>query len=230
MKKLLGAIAVLSLATTAFGDILWNNYQGQDGFDGVDSLSSERNTNVTESWTVDDAVFSAQQFPLGVEVNTIRWIGVRTPGQNLFPLADLIITDASFNKIPIPNGLDQNQPYVVERIIPSTAFPNLEVYEARVAVPNIVLAPGRYYFGARLVGTFFGRNFIATTGNGVIQGQTEGYFQSDFFGFTSFTPASQTFKAGVTDFAYQIEGRPLVPEPTTLVMALGGLLFALRRR
>jgi hypothetical protein len=228
MRFLTTLLGVFALSSAASGDVLWNNFQGPDGFDGVDSLSSERRTEVTESWTVDDAIFPAAQFPLGVEITGIRWIGVRTPGTSLFPLADFAILDSSLNQIA--GAGDDDVSYTVEATLPSTDFPGLEVYRGFVSVPNVPLAPGRYYFGARLVGNFFGRNFIATTGNGAIQGVTQGYFQSVFFGFPNFVPAAQAFKAGETDFAYQIEGVPIVPEPATLLLVAGGALAALRRR
>lgn len=229
MRACIAFVGLLAFAFPARADLLWNNFQGPNGFDGQDSLSSERTTEVLESWTVDDATFSAAQYPLGVVITGIRWIGVRTPG-GTFPQADFAILDSGFNKINVPANGDQDLPYTVEAILPNTDFPNWEVYRGFVTVPNVELAPGQYYFGTRLEGNFIGRNFVATTGNGVTLGIGQGQFQSLFFGYPNFVPASQAFKGGVTDFAYQIEGFAIVPEPMSLILLAGGALAVLRRR
>lgn len=233
-QKVLVAFVAAVLSTVAARgqgrQLLWDNFiTPPDGYDGITARSSERQTIVTESWTADDAIFSEQQFPLGVRIEEIRWIGVRDPSQS-YPVADAIILDDQFNTIGDPM-LDLV--YSVEVLGPS-GFPIApEAYRGTIDLLaqgfEIELQPGRYYFATRVADAFLGRNFVASTGEGQLNGVTFGAFQSEFFGFPEWTLVENIPTAIVTEFAYQIWGT-VVPEPASLILLAVGGLFSLRRR
>ncbi|MFH1592142.1 MAG: S8 family serine peptidase, partial [Candidatus Woesearchaeota archaeon] len=176
--------------------LLWDNYQGEEGYDHESMLSSERRTFVTWSWTADDAVFDEC-----VDVQKIKWIGMRQPHQDVeYNTAEVVILDSNFNTIVEFLDVD----YTAEII--GTDF-DMETYEGTLSVPDITLEPGHYYFGVRLVGNYRGRNHAATTGNGEIQGQTQGVTQSGFFGYPEWTFVEEVMESETpTDFAYRIYG------------------------
>lgn len=221
------ALFLLGSFTAAQADgalLLWDNYQGPVGYDHISARSSERNTIVTDSWTADDAIFSAQDYPFGVSIQEIKWIGMRDPFAN-YMSADFIILDDGFNVISEVADL----PYTVNVL--GSDF-GLQTYEGSIAVPDVVLTPGRYYFAARLSNGFLGQNFVATTGQGNIQGVTVGAFQSYWFGYPGqpgWVLVSEIPSATVSDFAYRIYGVP-VPEPASLATLLIGGLALLRKR
>ncbi|MBU1124385.1 S8 family serine peptidase [Patescibacteria group bacterium] len=178
--------------------LLWDNYQGEEGYDHESMLSSERETFVTWSWTADDAVFDEC-----VDVQKIKWIGMRQPHQDVeYNTADVIILDSDFNTVSEFSDVD----YTAEII--GTDF-DMETYEGTLSVPDITLEPGHYYFGVRLVGNYRGRNHAATTGDGGIQGQTQGITQSGFFGYPEWTFVEEVMESETpTDFSYRIYGTP----------------------
>jgi hypothetical protein len=202
--------------------MLWDNYQGVDGYDGVSAHTTERNTLVTESWTVDDAVFATT-----VIVQQIQWIGERTAGTT-FTAADFIILDENFNVVREEWNVPFTDTSLAEVV---SSIGTLEVYEGSVDIPNVELPAGHYYLGTRLVGSYYGQNFVATTGNGNFLGLTVGAFQSDFFGVHDWVLVDQlSSTTTVSDYAYRIQGI-VVPEPATIAtLLIGGLMLAWRRR
>lgn len=204
-------------AGTAGADVLWDNMIGEDGFDRVAGLSAERNTEVPDAWTADDALAA-----VGWRVTGYRWIGLRDPRYG-YSRAEVLVLDEQLSPVLELGGLS----YTAEVI--GTAL-DLQAYEGYVELPEVDLAAGRYYFAVRLVGDHLGRNFIASTGDGVMLGETHGLFRSAFFGFPQWVPSSRALLTGGADFAFQIEGVAL-PEPGALFGLIVGVgLLAARRR
>ncbi|MBU0638929.1 MAG: hypothetical protein KKB50_08705 [Planctomycetes bacterium] len=234
--RLVNAIAVLaalSLATAAQADLLWDNYQyGDDqyGHDHLTAASSERLTQITDSWAADDAIFDAQEFPLGVRVQQVRWIGMRDPNYS-YPAADYIVLSRDAQGVFHEVASGQVVIYDMVEVMGQIDFPGLETYEASVELPDIELDPGQYYFGVRLVGSGsgLGRNYVATTGAGEFLGLTSGAVQSNYFGIPNWTLNSDYQHATDSDYAYQIHG-VAIPEPVTMIMLLAGAPLLLRRR
>jgi hypothetical protein len=222
-------VLILTQAVGARADLLWDNYHtGPNGHDGVSALSSERDTIIPQSWTADDATFDAGLYPQGVAIQEVRWIGMSEDGAT-YGQADAIILDENFNTVWEASGLS----YTVLQTLPPN-FANHTTYEASVNITDVELGPGRYYIATRLVGdSALGRNFVATTGEGVNFGNapnhTEGAFRSDVFGFPQWTLVSQVPLVATSDFAYQIHG-VAIPEPAGLLLIVTGGLALLRRR
>ena len=107
-------------------------------------------------------------------------------------------------------------------------------YVGEVNLPQGVyqLNPGKYFFGIRLVSTT-GRNFMASTGDGTIYGNSMGIFKSAYWGYPNWIPINQfaTFDPlhpyyDPTDFAFQVYA---TPEPATWLL-LTSVVLVLRRR
>lgn len=205
------------LAGTAGADVLWDNMIGEDGFDGIAGLSAERNTEVPDAWTADDVVAAVDWRLTGY-----RWIGLRDPRYG-YSQAEVLVLNEQLAPVAELGGLS----YAAEVI--GTAL-DLQAYEGYIELPAIELAAGRYYFAVRLVGNDVGRNFIASTGEGVMLGQSHGIFRSSFFGFPQWVPSSRALLTGGADFSFQIEGVAL-PEPGSIfgLAVFGGMLAARRR-
>ena len=225
MKRLLTGTVVALLSTAAQADLIWNNYLTTPGpgHDGVSGLSSERNTLVQKSWVVDDAIFDNP-----VQVDEVRWLAVReTGGAIQYNGADVLIMDESFNPVLQVN----DAPFATTSLGPVFG---LELYEGRVDIAAVLanrdLPAGRYFVGARLVGNFLGQNFVATTGNGVMNGMTFGFFQSESFAQDQWEQVMNDPQIGAHEYAYQVYGT-IIPEPVSLtLLGLGGVLLLGRRR
>jgi len=216
LKHLVAVGLGACLAGRAGADLLWNNMLGEDGFDGIAGLSAERNTEVPESWTADDAIAAVDWRMTGY-----RWIGLRDPRYS-YPRAELLVLDDRL--APVAEFAELR--YSAEVL--GTAL-ELQAYEGYLEIPAMDLAAGRYYFAVRLVGSHVGRNFMASTGEGVMLGESHGVFRSAFFGFPNWVPSARALLTGGADFAFQIEGVAL-PEPAAFSgLLVGGLLFARRR-
>jgi len=197
---LTAAIATAALADTnrrPLPSILWDNFLTNPdggGFDGWSYFSSERNTNVVESWAGDDAFFD-----VGVTVQGIGWAAIRDADYTY--TAETIVLDDAFNELVSFTGL------------PFTALATYdwlfgyETYNGYVQTSPITLPAGHYYFAVRLAVDAAGRNMILSTGNGAINGLTEGAVQSEFFGIPDWSLFSQAFPGATpTDYAYRIHG------------------------
>jgi hypothetical protein len=199
--------------------VLWDNYQGEFGHD-FHASSSERNTIVPDSWSVDDAIFGND-----VKVERIRWIGWRSHGSPT-ELADLIALR--------PAGAERLETLIEYRDLPWTyrqlgLSEPYDLYEGYADLPGggLTLPPGHYYFGTRLAVKQARRNFLGTTGQGKLKGLTEGFFRSEFIGYPEWTRTGKIKGFWATDFAFQVEGE-IIPEPTAAALVL--LLAGLARR
>jgi hypothetical protein len=216
-KSLIALSASLLIAPAATADVIWDNYQGQDGYDHVTALSSERATLISDTWLVDDVVFESP-----VILEQIQWLGLRD--QQSFSGADYIVMDGDFNVIAEVHDLAFGSQFLTNEF-------GLQVYEGTVETTPLQLEPGQYYMGARLVDGFLGRNFVLTSGTGAqnVLGQTQAYFKGVPFGADDWTPVEDILDSHVpSDFAYRISGQ-IVPEPASLLLLLGGAAM-LRRR
>ena len=210
------------LGPLASADLLWDNYAIPNGWDGVTGLSSERDTLISDTWVVDDAIFEQN-----VIVQEIQWIGFRD--DKPLVAADWIIMDTDFVVIA------EMQDAEFTRNDLGRQLGRFELYEGSLTLPEgegVQLEPGRYFIGTRLVGEFLGRNFAATsaTGAGNIFGESQAYFKGVAFGFDDWTPVNEVLSSGEpSDFAYRIIGT-IVPEPASLILLVLGAAAALRRR
>jgi hypothetical protein len=194
--RTLAGVPMLIFSAPALAAVLWSNYLSPAGYDGRAGLSSERATLTNESWTADDVVLEVQS-----RLTAIRWIGFREPGMS-FPAADFLILNDSFQVVADGTSF----PYSATVI--GSDF-GMETYEGSVALPPIVLEPGRYYISARLVDEGLGRNFLATTGEGQLAGESFGVFRSAFFGFPEWSPAAAALESDPSEFALVLEGNIL---------------------
>ncbi len=203
-------LATLALAATtrlARADLLWDNGDW-DSWDFGAGTSSERNTEVSESWIIDDFVLTEP-----VALRELEWLALRPIGFD--PVAaDCILLTSEFDTIV------EYFDHAFTSDLKGIGFGH-EVHELTIHNLDIELAPGRYYTGARFVGDGTGRSWAA--GQNTIRGVTQAYIRSDFLGYPDWEPAP-----GGYDAVFKVYG-DIIPAPATLVFALPCLL-ALRRR
>ncbi len=167
--------------------ILWQNgdWEGSGS-----NISSERNTVVTESWAIDDAIFDAS-----VAITGYHWYSILVNG--LEPVAvDLIVLDESFEKIIELRDLPFEREFIRD-VAGHPAF-RMEISDLDVRLP-----PGRYYIAGRPVGE--GEHQATTLLNRTIRGVTATYFRSSFFGYLDWTPIENIFGTAF-DIAFTVFG------------------------
>ncbi len=221
--------ALLGLVAGGQAEVIWDNFitdPEHGGFDGLAYFSSERTASVSDSWAADDADFGDP-----VRIEAISWSA--TADLDHAYTAEFIILDEHFNPL---HELDQLDWTIEDTYGDEFGY---TAYTGRIdlQVP-IELGIGHYYYAVRLASeTGAGRNLQLTTGegwsgNGEINGQTGGAFQSTHFYYQGWPDWALIVDAypGVndTDFAYRLHGE-IIPEPASLLALLtAGLLM--RRR
>ncbi|MGE3180616.1 MAG: PEP-CTERM sorting domain-containing protein [Phycisphaerae bacterium] len=230
MKRLLtgslvGLLSTAAIAGTSSG-LLWDNYlSGLPGNDGRTGLSSERSTLVQQSWVVEDMILSDL-----VRIDEVRWIAYRETSSNInYPAADLLIMDENFNPVVQLSDLT----YATTEL--GTAF-GLNMYEGSIILnsgnPTLgddgFLNPGRYFIGTRLVGNNLGQNFVATTGDGALNGQSYAFYQSESFAVNEWRSVNNEQAIGDSEFSYRVYGT-VIPEPASMILLSAGALMLVRR-
>lgn len=204
MKSSVLFVLFAALSEFAYADILWNN----GNWGRASNLTSERNTTVTESWTVDDIILSEP-----VVIREFHWVSIMTAGLNALG-ADLIVLTGDFEPVVELSDLSYS------RVFDGNAYGDMEVYKMTLSGLSIELQPGRYFIGGRTVGDGVGR---AVSGlNDTIFGESRAYWKSEYFGIPDWTIYD-------LDVAFRVHGDIIPAPPTLLALTLPGLL-ALRRR
>lgn len=237
------ALVVLAAPASLAGDLVWDNYPG-DSYDTSVFYSAERNTMAGPSYAVDDVVFTLAD-PLQVRISSLEWVGLReklTPPKG-YDKADFTILTRDpvtgvFSEVPqLAGGLGMNVNWSILKDDLATVG-KYTAYEGRITLGDqgidIVLDPGEYWFGMRLVANpaalFTGRNFLASADEvNPLGSAAGGYIFNPPAGVTSYIPASTVFGTPV-DFAFRV-GYEIIPEPASLaLLALGCVICAVRRR
>jgi hypothetical protein len=224
---------------SAFADLLHDNFPPDathplGTYNETKFLSSEFNTQVEDTWVVDDAKFLTE-FP--VIIQELEWVGIR---QTKVGSLNLTYTNAGYSirtRTGSPGSFDfplvapnaQGAVNYTAQVLASLPN-NMELYLGKLTLSDpIQLDPGEdFWFGIRLIGDAsnfnLGRNFMVSAINQI--GVDEG------FHFNGWLPASAFpgFAGQKTDFAFRVYGVE-IPEPSTLaVLLLGTLVLGTRLR
>jgi hypothetical protein len=225
--------AALVLNTTAIAQAppgsLW--YNGD--FNGVNALSNERNTIVTQAAVYDDFNVTG---PLGWNVTALFSDNLITFGTVITAADWEIRTSVSEgNAGTLIAGGTTNSPLVT----PTGHLSEIPEYMVEVTGLNVflpMLPSGQHYWlNVTPVGNGGGRSFNSDTSGFNCVGTPCGndgnsWFNSTFFG-VFFGPASAQVGVSPADFSDGVIGT-VVPEPATIVLltcGAGALLIALRR-
>jgi len=232
---LLGMLAMVAPPAKA-EILLWDNYPS--GLqDPTVSMSSERNTQVTEAtWTVDDVDLDQVLpgiDPSAVTLTRIEWVGARDPGVG-YSRADVIVLDSDLDDLTAVEYLDLS--YSFSDLVPDpNPDPDIQTYVGQIEFdPPIPVPETHFFIGVRLVGdgVFEGRNqFVTSSTDATLRGLTEGYIRAAIFGAPDWTPASDVWHGMPTpnenfEFAFRVWG---VPEPASLVLLAVGAVLLSRR-
>ncbi|TWT45487.1 hypothetical protein RAS1_19120 [Phycisphaerae bacterium RAS1] len=232
MSKLLSVVALLTLSPLGMAGgitILLDNFlTPPDGHDGLTGRSSERNSLVPDSWTCDDVTIETP-----VVLQGVAWVGYRDAGVT-YASAEVIILR---EEIEDRGAFLLTQVALIENLAPefNDTLPaqfDLVTYRGVVAGLAVGLPPGHYYVGVRLVDSFLGRNYLATTGGGTMGqgGQTIGIFRSASLGSPEWVFVDELMPA--TDFAVQLIGQFLLRgdmncDGSVNVLDINGFVLAL---
>lgn len=228
--------SVFALAGIASADLLHDNYPA-NSYNSTKYLSAEKNTQVSDSWVVDDATFASE-----VRVEALEWIGYRqiksgsknlTYGQAEYSIRTRTGSPGSYNFTLVAGASQATASYTTTSL---GLFQNgtYELYSGTLTLPvPIDLAEDEpYWFGIRLVGDasnqFLGRNFLVAANSQI--GIDEG-FTYNAEGWNGWLPASSMPNfPEKTDFAFRVHG-VVIPEPSSLMalLVMTGLALAGRR-
>ncbi len=179
---------------------------GSLAFDGVNGLAAERWVSLgLSAWDM-----SYCEFDVETTIQAFKWVTVddslqvsQGNGDYAIWTAALVETGCAGDVADVANGNFSTQ----QTDLNQTLFgrPVLEYY---MPIGDVVLPPGGYYFGTRVVGEN-GQSFILTV---PCDGNREGYFQSDFFGIpcavTNTTMFGAPYCPGIAVLGKQGEPKP----------------------
>ncbi|MBP6571817.1 MAG: PEP-CTERM sorting domain-containing protein [Gemmatimonadales bacterium] len=226
------AVVGMSLPTSAQAQLWYNG-----DMNGVNALSSERNTVVSQAMVYDNFVVTGA----GWTINSVfgNFLAGFTWSTADYEIRTGISTGNGGTLLFSGSGVAASQVATG-----NTAFGMTE-YTATISGLSIFLNPGTYWLGISPVGT--GNNgsdraFVATTsGTGGSNATIDGvsFFNSTFFGANFGNADGQTGLP--SDFSYGVDGagsgtstdgNDVVPEPATMTLLATGLagMAAARRR
>jgi hypothetical protein len=225
----LALTAAFALNTTAIAQALPGSLWYNGDFNGVNGLSNEENTVVSQANTYDDfnvpagqtwtvtSLYSADLLTADFVATGSLW-EIRTGVSN--GNAGTIVPGGTGTQIPtlIPTGRPMEYDVLVTGFTPFT------------------LTSGTYFITVAPSDSGSGRSFNSTTSGANCVGTPCGnngnsWFNSTFFG-VFFGPASAEVGVSPADFSDGVIGTA-VPEPATVALitcGVGALLIALRRR
>lgn len=219
MKKLLLAALVLSLGSTAWADVLWNQALDPNAAAYVDQEFSDYPTY--SSYQVHDIVVPATGWT--IQKITTWYVDGATPGNWT------TVTQGRLNVFPKTGSLPAagNDPAAGTAYPITIINPAGGIAEISMSGLNIVLPAGQYWIGFTPMTTFgtHGQKFLGQTTS--IQGNQSAIRNpGGAFGFGTAWAATSVIGATL-DSAIKIEGLP-VPEPSSLLLL--GAMALLRRR
>jgi hypothetical protein len=176
---------------------LWAN----GSWDDINGLASELNTVITDARTADD--FELAPGPALYDITQIRATNMSSSNP---PNAQVeVYTDSGGNG---PATLIGTYAMTSWALLGYSQY-GWQMIEYTYNTAGLQLPPGHYWLSSIGLGdgTFGDRSFFATSGNGVVQLQ-EGYFLSNYFGFTTWTPSSTVYGYS-SDYAFDIDGAPV---------------------
>ncbi len=221
------AVALVAPAARAAEAPLWDNYPG-NSYDKRVFASAERSTSAVDnrpenaSWVVDDFVPG-----YAFRVDAIEWIGLRDARYN-YPKADWaaftrqedIFGQSTFTAVA--GQLDVSSGLAIRDIGREGDY---TLYRGTLTLASPLNLPaGEYWFGIRLVGTGFGRNFMVASQT--VRNHPKGAFLHNPGAGINWKESSFLFGRPV-DFAFRLYG---VPEPASLTLLVLGALAMTRRR
>ncbi len=211
----LGALFALGTAAQA-GALAGSLFYGGDP-NLVNGLTSERDTEVPWSWTVDD-------FELTKETTVTSVYGRFASDIARVTEFDWLILKKEFSGfVTVESGTSAKGTWTADTFDLTAAYKGY----LGVVATDFTLAAGKYWLGLRPVGSGQGRAFLQQTGGtsavGTPTGNGNSFVRSDFFGFQ--WEDVSVYAGETTDFSLGI-----VPEPGLLAALAAGLGLAASRR
>jgi hypothetical protein len=173
---------------------LWAN----GSYDDINGLASELNTAVSDARTADDF-----ELDPACPLYDITQIRATHMNSSVPPNAQVeLYADSGGNG---PGALIGTYAMTSSALLGYSQF-GWEMIEYTYNTPGLQLPPGHYWLSSIGLGdgTFGDRSFFATSGNGMVQLQ-EGYFLSQYFGITTWTPGTTVY-GYTSDYAFDIDG------------------------
>jgi len=174
------------LAPALGQDVLWDN----GAWRLQANLASERNTEVPDAWTIDDAIFESDVLITGYHWYSLLANGFEPRAVDFIVLTDDFVEIFELRDLPYQSeflGYARGRPY----------------FRMEIAGLDVHLPAGHYFLAARPVGQGQYRAFSGLNWPGF--GQSEAFFRSDFFGYPEWTSV-QNIHGTPFDIAFTVFG------------------------